>query len=100
VRAAFGQSGNKAPYVQKNGGKASHSHQNSSRAAQNGGKSAHGTGKGVPKSASGKNAVRSAGKLQRVFGEESGRILRDAERIARGKSGGGANRGKTSKKRR
>jgi bifunctional DNA-binding transcriptional regulator/antitoxin component of YhaV-PrlF toxin-antitoxin module len=74
--------------------------QNGGKGAQVGAKSGRNGGKSAGNFASGKNTVRSAGKLQRVFGEESGRILRDAERMARGKSGGGANRGKTSKKRR
>ena len=100
VRAAFGQSGNKAPYVQKNGAKTTRSRQNGGKGAQGGAKSGRNGGKSAGNSASGKNTVRSAGKLQRVFGEESGRILRDAERMARGKNSGGANRGKTSKKHR
>ena len=93
VRPAFGQSAKGAPFVKRDGTK-------------KGGKGAersHGAGnsqRSRSKSAAQKTAPRSAGKLRRVFGEESERILRDAERMAKGGAKKPSKGGSYSKKRR
>ena len=86
VRPAFGQGGSRSPYVQRNGAKP-RTHQ------QKGGKPQH-------QHPSVKSTPRSSGKLRRVFGEESERILRDAERLAKGGRKNGNSGAKASKKRR